>query len=400
MRLANRDEIERRHRALRDEFLLRPEVVFLNHGSYGACPRPVFERYQAWQLELERQPVEFMGRRSRELMAEARAALASYLRADPDEVVYFPNVTVALNVVARSLRLGPGDEVLLTDHEYGALERTWQFVCEKAGARTVVAPLPTPLDDPDAAVEALLAGLTERTRVLFLSDITSPTALVLPVRAVVAALRARRPDVLTVVDGAHAAGQIELDLHGLGVDFYGGNCHKWLSAPKGAGFLYARRDRQELLEPLVVSWGWRPHQPGPSRYVDEHEFQGTRDIAAYLSVPDAIRFQQERDWASVRAECHAMVAWFRQEMAERTGLAPLATSPDWHAQMLSVPLPPCDLDRLRHGLYDERRIELPLTRWHDQPGLRVSVQGYVTPSDLETLLEALDELLLAARPSG
>src|SRR5437867_7299879 len=170
--IAYDDAAEAWHVALRREFLLRPDVVFLNHGSFGACPRPVFERYQAWQLELERQPVEFMGRRFRELMAEARAALAGYLGADPDEVVYFPNVTVALNVVARSLRLGPGDEVLLTDHEYGALERTWQFVCEQAGARTVVAPLPTPLDDPDAAVEALLAGLTERTRVVFLSHIT------------------------------------------------------------------------------------------------------------------------------------------------------------------------------------------------------------------------------------
>jgi len=400
MSVPNRDEIERRHRALRGEFLLRPEVVFLNHGSFGACPRPVFERYQAWQLELERQPVEFMGRRSRELMAEARAALAGYLGADADEVVYFPNVTVALNVVARSLRLEPGDEVLMTDHEYGALERTWQFVCEKVGARTVVAPLPAPLDDPGAVVEALLAGLTERTRVVFLSHITSPTALVLPVGEVAAAVRARRPEVLVVVDGAHAPGQVDLDLHGLGVDFYGGNCHKWLSSPKGAGFLYARRDRQELLEPLVISWGWRSRQPGPSRYVDEHEFQGTRDLAAYLSVPDAIRFQREHDWAAVRAECHAMVAWFRQEMARRTGLAPLATSPDWHAQMITVPLPPCDLDALRHGLYDQRHIELPLTRWRDRPGLRVSVQGYVTPSDLEALLGALDELVLAARPAG
>jgi isopenicillin-N epimerase len=398
--LPDRDGIERRHRALREQFLLRPEVVFLNHGSFGACPRPVFERYQAWQLELERQPVEFMGRRARDLMAEARAALAAYLGADADEVVYFPNVTVALNVVARSLRLAPGDEVLMTDHEYGALERTWQFVCEKARARVVVAPLPTPLDDPDAAVEALLAGLTDRTRVLFLSHITSPTALVLPVERAVAALRARRPEVLVVVDGAHAPGQVDVDLHRLGADFYGGNCHKWLSAPKGAGFLYARRDRQELLEPLVVSWGWRSRSPGPSRYVDEHEFQGTRDLAAYLAVPEAIRFQRERDWPTVRAECHAMVAWFREEMIRRTGLAPLATGPDWHAQMVTAPLPPCDLDGLRHDLYERHRVELPLTRWRDRPGLRVSVQGYVTPSDLETLLAALDELVLAVRPSA
>jgi isopenicillin-N epimerase len=379
--LPNRDELERRHRALRGEFLIRPEVVFLNHGSFGACPRPVFERYQAWQRELELQPVEFVGRRYRDLMAEARAALASYVGAGPDDVVYFPNVTVALNVVARSVKLSPGDEVVVTDHEYGALRKTWQFLTERAGARVVEVTLP--MESRSAIVDALVAALTERTRVVFLSHVTSPTALVLPVAEVTAAVKARRPEVLVVVDGAHGPSQVDLDMAALGVDFYGANCHKWLSAPKGAGFLYARPERQAMLDPLVVSWGW------PGDFVSVHQFQGTDDPAAYLSVPAAIRFQQEHDWGSVRAECHEMVAWLRDRLSERAGRPPLAPSADWHAQMVTAPLRPgTDLRALKTRLYDEHRIEVPCLDL-DEPCVRVSVQGYVTPSDLDALVKAL-----------
>ena len=232
------DAADQRHQALRRQFLLWPDIAFLNHGSYGACPRPVFEQYQAWQLELEQQPVEFIGRRAWGLLHEARTALAGYLHADPDEVVYFQNVTAALNAAARSLPLRAGDEILTTDHEYGALDRTWKAVCDRTGARYVVQPLPEPLDDPDAVVEAVMVGLTPRTKVLFLSHITSPTAVTLPLVKLVA--RAHEAGLWTVVDGAHAPGQIPVDLTALGADFYGGNCHKWLCAPKGAGFLYAR----------------------------------------------------------------------------------------------------------------------------------------------------------------
>jgi isopenicillin-N epimerase len=381
-----------RHRALREQFLIRPEVTFLNHGSYGACPRPVFERYQAYQLELERQPVEFLGRRSRDLMAGARAALAAYLGADADEVVYHPNVTSALNVVARSLPLGEGDEILTGDHEYGALERTWRFVGERRGCRLVSQPLPWPLDDPADLVEALWAGVTPRTRVLFLSHITSPTAAILPIGPLIE--RARAAGIWTVVDGAHAPGQIPLDLHALGVDFYGGNCHKWLSAPKGAGFLYARRELQPLLEPLVVSGGWQARDPGPSRFVDEQERQGTRDPAAYLSVPAAIEFQAANGWERVRAECHQLARLARQQIADLTGLAnPVPDSPTWFAQMATVPLPPCDVGELKRRLWDEEQIEIPVMRWRDQPQLRISLQGYNTRADVERLVGALERML-------
>lgn len=387
------DAAERRHVALRAETLLDPDIVFLNHGSFGACPRPVFERYQAWQLELERQPVEFLGRRLHDLMADSRAALASYLGADRDEVVYMPNVTTALNVVARSLPLGDGDEILTTDHEYGALERTWTFVSEQRGARWVVRHLPCPVGDPDEVVDAVWAGVSPRTRVLFLSHITSPTAIVLPIEPLIE--RARAAGIWTVIDGAHAPGQVPIDLHALGVDFYGGNCHKWLSSPKGAGFLYVRSELQALIEPLVVSWGWRPHDPGPSPFVDALERQGTREPAACLAVVDAIDYQAQRAWPSVRQECHELVRLAREQVAELTGEPPLVRDdPRWFSQMAVLPLPPgCDAPELKRRLWDEYRVEIPFTRWGERPCLRISVQGYNTRADVDHLVAAVADLL-------
>jgi isopenicillin-N epimerase len=382
---------------LRSEFLLDPDIAFLNHGSFGACPRPVFERYQAWQRELERQPVEFLGRRQRDLLAGARAALGDYLNADPDEVVYVPNVTTALNIVAHSLPLDPCDEILTTDHEYGALERTWTFVGEQRGARLIVQKLPIPLDDPQAVIEAVWAGVTDRTRVLFLSHITSPTAVILPIKPLID--RAREQGIWTVIDSAHAPGQIELDLTALGADFVGGNLHKWALSPKGAGFLYVRRELQHLINPLVISWGWRPRDPWATPFVDAIQRQATHDPSAYLSVPAAIEYQRERDWPRVRQECHELVRLARAGMAELTSVAPLVTDdPQWFSQMAVLPLP-SDLDgeALTRRLYDEHRVEIPFTHWGEVPCLRVSVQGYNTRQDIERLLVAVASLLPEVR---
>src|SRR5579859_228523 len=383
---------EQRHVALRKEFLLDPDVVFLNHGSFGACPRPVFERYQAWQRELELQPVEFIGRRLHGLLAEARGALGQFLHAHPDDLAYVNNVTTALNIVARALPLAPGDEILTTDHEYGALDRTWTFVCEQRGLRIVTQHVPVPITSAEEVVEAIWAGVTPKTRVLFMSHITSPTAVILPVEALVA--RAKSTGIWTVVDGAHVPGQLDLDLTGLDVDFYGGNLHKWANSPKGAGFLYARRELQHLIEPLVISWGWRPSEPGTSVFVDEIQRQATQDPSAYLSVPAAIAFQAEHDWPRVRQECHELARLARVGMTELTGIEPLlADDPRLFAQMATMPLPPCDLPALKRRLYDEYRVEIPTTHWGAVPCLRISVQGYNTRADVEKLLAAVKQLL-------
>lgn len=384
---------EARHLRLRQDSLLDPDVVFLNHGSFGACPRPVFEQYQACQRELEREPVEFLGRRQQQLLADAQASLASYLGVQAQDVVFQPNVTTALNVVARSLPLEPGDEIVTSDHEYGALERTWAFVQEHRQLKVVAQRLPMPITSVDEVVERVWAGVTDRTRVLFLSHITSPTAVTLPIQPLIE--RARQRGIWTVIDGAHAPGQLDLDLTELGVDFYGGNCHKWLSSAKGAGFLYVRRGLQELIEPLVVSWGWRPRDPWSTAFVDELQRQATHDISSYLSVPAAIDYQRANDWPAVRRECHELVRMARIGMAEITGVDPFVPdNPCWFAQMANLPLPlGTDAAALHKQLYDELRIEIPGTKWGEAPCLRISVQGYNTRSDVERLLNAVKTLI-------
>ncbi len=315
-------------------FLLDPEVHFLNHGSFGACPRPVFEAYQRWQRELEGQPVAFLGRRVTGLLAESRAALAAYLGVRANDVVYCPNPTTAINAVARNLArpdspvlLEPGDEVLATDHEYGAMDRTWRYVCRLTGAAYIRQPIPLPVTTHAGLVERFWAGVTARTRVIFISHITSPTALTFPVAEI--CRRARAAGILSIVDGAHAPGQVPLDLAALGADIYTGACHKWLCAPKGSAFLYARPEVQPWLEPLVVSWGWEaerlcpPAEDGPSTFVDWHEWQGTRDVAAYLAVPAAIAFQEQHGWDAVRRRCHKLARETRERINQLTGLAPI-----------------------------------------------------------------------------
>lgn len=386
---------------LRELFLLRPDVVFLNHGSFGACPRPVFEAYQQWQRELEGQPVEFLGRRFADLMCASRQALGAFVGADADDLVYVPNATTGLNVVARSLPLQPGDQVLATDHEYGALDRTWRFVCAKRQAVYVNQHIPLPIRSPEEVVETIWAGVTPRTRVLFISHITSPTALILPVAELMR--RARKADILTVVDGAHVPGQIPLDLTALGADFWSGNLHKWAGGPKGSAFLYARREVQHLLEPLVVSWGWNRGDEvaglldlgdSKSRFIDEQEWQGTRDPAAFLSVPAAIQFQADHNWPQVRQQCHELLQEARRRIGELTGLPPICPdSPEWYAQMAAFLLPACDGAALKRRLYDEYQVEVPITEWRDRQLVRVSVQGYNTAEDIAALVRALADLL-------
>ncbi|MDB5033622.1 MAG: putative aminotransferase [Chlorobi bacterium] len=378
---------------LRDLFLIRPDVAFLNHGSFGACPAPVFEEYQRWQRELESQPVEFLGRRFASLLRDARAPLAEYLNADADDLVYITNATVGVNIVARSLKLGPGDEVLATNHEYGACDRAWRFLCGLSGAAYRHAEIPVPVTTHEDLVESLFAQVGPATRVIFISHITSPTALTFPIAEI--CRRARALGLITIVDGAHAPGQIPLDLAAIDPDFYTGNLHKWLCAPKGAAFLYARRSLQEMLEPLVVSWGWDAIIPTSSRFIDHHEYQGTSDPSPWLAVPAAIRFQQEHDWNDVRHRCHDILRRARPLIAEAldaTFLSP--DSDEWYAQMLAFILPD-DIDafELRERLYQEDLVEIPAFNWNGRQTMRISIQGYNSWDDVERLLNGIRRIV-------
>jgi isopenicillin-N epimerase len=378
----------------KDLFLLNPDIAFLNHGSFGATPKPVFEKYQWWQRELERQPVELLGtqRRFGGLMREARAALAAYVHAGANDLVYVPNATTGLNVVARGLHLQAGDEILTTDHEYGALDRTWRFLCKQTGARYTYQPIPLPMTTKQDFVERFWAGVTTRTRVIFLSHITSPTALIFPLKEI--CRRARAAGILSVIDGAHAVGQIPLDMEDLGADFYSSNLHKWANCPKGSAFLYARPDKQQLVEPLVVSWGYESERPSVSRFIDEQEWTGTRDPSAYLTVPEGIKFLADHNWDKIRVECHALAQHARTRIGELTGLPHICPdSTDWYMQMFTASLPPCDTASLKARLYDEFGVEVPIVTWQDQPFIRVSIQAYNSASDVDRLLAGLARLL-------
>jgi isopenicillin-N epimerase len=365
---------------LRRDFLLDPEVAFLNHGSFGACPRPVFERYQAWQRELEHEPIDFLDRRLPALLATARGELARYLNAPPDDLAFVANATTGVNLAARSLDLGPDDEILTTDLEYGACDLAWEWLAARTGAEYVRAAIPLPLTSSEELVEALFARATDRTRVVYVSHITSSTALVLPVEEIVS--RARRLGLVTIVDGAHAPAHMPVDIAALGADFYAGNAHKWLMAPKGAGFLHARPERQARVDAAIVSWGYTEGRTFQERI----EYQGTRDPAAWLAVPDAIGYQAERDWDAVRGRCRALTVEARAELCAILGSEPLAPA-EMLGQMASVRLPRPDAE-LRDRLFANHRVEIPVAG-PDHDLLRLSVAAYTTRDDVDRLLAAL-----------
>jgi isopenicillin-N epimerase len=357
------------------DFLLDGEVAYLNHGSFGACTRAVFEEYQRLQRELEAGPTNFFTRRVARWfwdggeqpgeLYEAREALARFVGARTDDLVFVPNATSGLNAVIRSLRLEPGDEILTTAHEYGAITRTWEF----AGAALVVC-------EP----EELAARIGPRTRAVSVSHVTSTTALVLPVAEICAAARAA--GVLAIVDGAHAPGQLPLDLERLGADVYAGNCHKWLCAPKGAGFLWARPEHQRWIDPLVVSWGYRDD----ADFGERHGWAGTRDPAAYLAVPRAIEVHATFDAARQRD--------LADEAERRLAAAGLPRVPGEPAPfMRAVDLPPGDAAELWGRLYAEFRVEVPVYEWVGRRILRVSIGPYNDGEDLDRLLSGIEACL-------
>jgi isopenicillin-N epimerase len=367
---------------------------------------------QRWQLELERNSVEFLGRRSAALLGQARARLAGALGARSEDLVFVPNATTGVNIVARSLALAPGDEVLGTDHEYGACAAAWRFVCARRGARYRPVTIPLPFE-PERFVDRLLDAASSRTKVIFASHIASTTALRFPVDEL--CRRARERGLATVIDGAHAPGQIDLELDAVGADHYAGNAHKWLCAPKGSGFLHARPHAQEALHASVVSWGYVAEaeaEPGdgvpatPGATTGGHtgfaaytgrttferrlQWQGTRDITPWLAVPAALDFLAAHDWPRRRAECRARAIGLMHRVLARSGLR--AIGPDEaFAQMVPIPVRATEPDALRSWLFERHRIEVPVTTHGGRAFVRVSVQVYNSDAELHALERALAE---------
>lgn len=377
---------------------LDPHVDYLNHGSFGACPRAILAYQAELRARMEREPVDFLSRRLSGLLAEARQALGSFVSADARDIAFVPNATAGVNAVLRSLELRPGDELLTTDHAYGACRKAMEYVAARARARVVVAPVPFPIEGDDDVLGPVLDAVSPRTRLAVLDHVTSPTALVLPIERLVRELAARGVD--TLVDGAHAPGMVPLDLRGWAPAYYAGNGHKWLCAPKGAAFLYVRPDRQASLHPLAISHGYEPGA-AEARFRDEFDWTGTDDPTPFLSLPECIRFLGSvlpGGWPELKARNHLLALHARTVLCDALEVAP--PCPDaLVGSMASVPLPPpspgAPAEVLDHdGLaawFRERGTEAWFCAWPCPGGklVRVSAQLYNHASQYAILADLL-----------
>lgn len=398
------DPNRRNGKPVRAFWLLDPEVAFLNHGSFGACPIPVLEAQRRLRDRLERQPVRFFVRELEALADAARAELAAFVGADPDDLAFVPNATSGVSTVLRSLRLEPGDELVVTDHEYNACRNAAELVARAAGARVVVARVPFPLDSDERVVEAVLGCVGPRTRLVLVDHVTSQTGLVFPVARLVAELAARGVDVL--VDGAHAPGMLPLDVRAIGAAYYAGNCHKWICAPKGAAFLHVRRDRQEGIEPLAISHGANATRRDRSRFRLLFDWTGTCDPTAHLCIPEAIRFMGSLlpgGFAALMRANHDKVLAGRAALCAALGISPPAPE-SMLGSLAAVPLPegssdpprsPLYLDPLQDALLERYGIEVPVIPWPAPPArvLRISAQIYNEPAEYRALARALRDLI-------
>ena len=375
---------------LKDQFFLDPDITFLNHGSFGACAKPVYENLLNWQMQMEWEPVHFFEETIFDALKKSRQILGKYINCPADDMVYFPNPTTAINAAARSLKLEPEDEVLSTNHIYGALDRTWKYICNKNEAKFVKADIPFPIQSKDEFLIRFFKAITSKTRVIFLSHITSMTAMIFPVEEVVEF--ARKNNILSIIDGAHVPGHIPLNIHTLNPDIYTGACHKWMCSPKGTSFLYVKKEMQENIHPLVVSWGWESENPSDSQFLDWHEWQGTRDMSAFLTIPTSVKFMDDNDWPNVSRKCREMVIQTRNQLLNYLKISPPCPD-DWLGQMASIPMPFNDAFEIKNVLLNKYHIQVPIFTWEGKVYLRYSIQAYNSESDLEKLLSAIKELL-------
>jgi isopenicillin-N epimerase len=386
---------------------LDPAVTFLNHGSYGACPEPVLEAQRVLRDRMEAEPVRFLSGDLPDLLDAARRDVAAFLGADPGGLAFVANATTGVNTVLRSLRFDAGDELLTDDHEYNATINAMRAVAEPVGARVVIARIPFPITAPGDALEAILAAVTPRTRLVMVSQVTSPTALILPVAELVAELDRRGID--TLIDGAHAPGMLPVDLDGLGAAYWTGNGHKWLCGPKGSAVLWVRADRREQIHPLVVSHGANEPQTDRSRFRAEFDWMGTGDPTPNLVLPAAIAWMASSapdggGWPSVMAANHGLAIAGRDRVATALGVPPAA--PDsMLGSMAALPVPGVEdeagAEALRRGLEQEDAIQVPIGGWPvraartagdqgpEQILIRISAQRYNEPADYDQLAEAL-----------
>ena len=371
-------------------FLLDPDITFLNHGSYGACSKPVFKEYQDWQQKLENQPVQFMTNQVYSAMEKSRESMSQFVGCDDEELVFFQNPTTAVTNVIYNLDLKPGDEVLMSNHEYGALVRAWKMWGKKTGVKIIQQDISMPVTTEENFIEDFWTGVTDQTKVIFLSHITSSTALIFPIEKIIK--MAKEQNILTIIDGAHVPAHIPLNIHELGCDFYTGACHKWLCAPKGSSFLFVKKEHQDWIKPVVVSWGKDGDDPTPSEFIQNFQWQGTRDMSAFLTIPTAINFYI-KEIKPYQAACKKIIQDTYSEFSSVLNTEPISAGREWLAQLVAHPLPKNIPSNLKKRLWEEYQIEIPVFEWNRQEFVRVSIQIYNTQKDVDLLMSALRSLI-------
>ncbi len=379
-------------------WLLDRNITFLNHGSFGACPRHVLEVQAKLRSQLENEPLRFFGREWEPLLDASRSKLGEFLGADEEDLVFVPNATTGVNAVLRSLKFAADDELLTTNHEYNACRNALDFVASRAEAKVVVANIPFPIESPQQVIDAILGEVTPKTRLVLLDHITSQTGLIFPIQQIIRELQQRSVDVL--VDGAHAPGMIPLNLGEIDPTYYTGNCHKWLCAPKGAAFLYVKPEKQAEIRPLTISHGANSTFTHKSRFQLEFDWMGTDDPTAYMCVSEAIGFMGSflpSGWDELMQRNHELVVEGREIICSALDVVP-PCSEEMIGSMATIPLPKA-FDRytqmsLHDRLFDEFGIEVQIVPWQTEPKLliRISAQLYNTLEQYEYLGKVLREL--------
>jgi isopenicillin-N epimerase len=373
---------------LKSLFLLDPTITFLNFGSFGACPKPIFNDYIQWQYLLESEPVQFIAFDGVKYLQKSREALASYIHCEADDIVLVTNPSYAVNAIAKSFPLQAGDEILTTNIEYGACDKTWNYYCKKAGAIYRQHHIQFPIQSKEEIVEGFFKDVNEKTKLIFISHITSSTGLILPVEEI--CKKAKSIGIPTFVDGAHAPGHIPLDLINLDADYYTGACHKWMMTPKGCSFLYVRKELQKQVDPLVISWGYDSAMLSHSQFLDYHQMNGTRDFSAMLTLPKAIEFMQEHNWPEVARQCRNMVQENALRFCTLLNTEPLSPiHDDFIGQLYSTRIQLSEPEKFQRMLFEKYRIEVPITQMGNDFFIRYSINAFNTQADLDVLYEAL-----------
>lgn len=377
---------------MKQYFLLDNSITFLNHGSFGACPKPIFEEFQRLQLELENEPVQFIQKKSNVYLKVAKERLSKYIGCQPEDFFFTSNPTVAVNTIMRNLNLQPGDEILSTNHEYGAMDRTWSFFCKKTGAKYIRQNISLPIVSKEQILEEFWKGYSSNTKVVFINEISSATAIVFPVKEICE--KAQQLGLITIIDGAHVPGHTNLNIQDLDPDFYTGTLHKWMLAPKGSAFLYVKKEFQKEMDPLVVSWGYDNEIIVESQFLDYHEYQGTRDISAFLCTPKVIDFLEDNNWEEVSKNCKALVLKNYQRFCDLLNTKPICPiSEEFLGQMASIPINVEEPLKLKELLFEKYKIEIPVMPLNGNYYLRYSINAYNTQEDLDKLYTSLEEIM-------